>query len=150
MADKGKEFYNSHVKPLFERIYSTQNDGKAVVIERFNKTLKNMMFKQFTILRHQKWLKLLPEIINKYNNKIHSTIKETPSNASKNPELIEDINRYNNNYNEYYLQKKKPKFKIGQRVRIFKWKNKFEKGYVGYYTDEIFIISEMIYTTPIT
>ena len=109
-----------------------------------------MMFKQFTIQRHQKWLKLLPEIINKYNNKIHSTIQETPSNASKNPELIEDINRYNNNYNEYYLQKKKPKFKIGQRVRIFKWKNKFEKGYVGYYTDEIFIISEIIYTTPIT
>ena len=48
------------------------------------------------------------------------------------------------------MQKKKPKFKIGQRIRIFKWKNKFEKGYVGYYTDEIFIISEIIYTTLIT
>ncbi len=35
-VDKGKEFYNSHVKPLFERIYSVQNEGKSPVIERFN------------------------------------------------------------------------------------------------------------------
>jgi hypothetical protein len=107
------------MEPQTLRVYSTQNAGKAVVIERFNRTLKNMMFKQFTIQGHQKWIKLLPEVMNKYNNKIHSSIKETPAKASKNPELIEDINRDNNNYNEHYVQKKKPKFKVGDRVRIF-------------------------------
>lgn len=150
-VDQGSEFYNSQVKPLFERVYSTYNSGKAVCIERFNRTLKNMMFKQFTIQGHQKWLKLLPEVLNKYNNKIHSSILETPTNASKNPELIEDLNRFNNLSNEYHLKKKhKPKFKVGQRVRIFKWKSKFEKGYTGYWTNEIFEITKILNTTPIT
>jgi hypothetical protein len=108
------------------------------------------MFKQFTIQGHQKWFKLLPEIMDKYNNKIHSSIKETPANVSKNPELIEDVTRYNNNYNEYHLDKKKPKFKMGQRVRIFKYKKMFEKGFTGYWTDEVFVINEILPSTPIT
>jgi integrase-like protein len=149
-VDQGKEFYNSQVQPLFKRVYSTHNDGKAVVVERFNRTLKNMMWKEFTIQGHQKWLKLLPELLHKYNNKVHSSIKETPTNASKKPSLIENINRDNNNYNEHYITKNKPKFKIGQRVRIYKWKTKFEKGYVGYWTEEVFRISEILHTTPLS
>ena len=109
-----------------------------------------MIFKQFTIQGHQKWLKLLPVVMNKYNNKIHSSIKETPNNASNKPELIEDINRYNSNYNDYYLKKSKPKFKVNQRVRIFKYKKTFEKGYIGYWTEEIFKVNEIINTSPIT
>ncbi len=89
------------------------------------------MFKQFTIQGHQKWMKLLPETMSKCNNKIHSSIKEKPTNASKNPKLVEDINRYNNNYYECYLEKKKPKYNVNQRVRIFKWKKKIEKGLTG-------------------
>ncbi len=50
------------------------------------------MFKQFTIQGNQKWLKLLPDVMNKYNNKIHSSIMETPINASNNPDLISNIN----------------------------------------------------------
>jgi hypothetical protein len=108
------------------------------------------MFKQFTIQGHQKWIKLLPEVMEKYNNKRHSSIMETPHNASEKPDLIEDVDRDNNNYNEHYIQKKKPKFKVGDRIRIFKWKSLFEKGYTGYYTEEIFKVSEILYTTPIT
>ena len=149
-VDKGSEFYNYHVKPLFDRIYSTENSGKSVVVERLNKTVRNMMFKQFTIQGTQKWFTLLPDIINKYNNKIHSAINETPENASKHPEKVEDINRCNNHANEHDIVKKKPKFKLNQRVRIFKWKNKFSKGFTGYWTEEVFRISEILYTTPIT
>ncbi len=149
-VDKGTEFYNSQVKPLFDRTYSTENSGKSVVCERFNKTLKNMMFKQFTIQGHQKWLKILPEIVNKYNNTIHSSINEKPANASKNPEIIEDINRCNNHANEHNLPKKTPKFKLNQHVRIFRWKKRFSKGFTGYWTTEIFKISEVLYTTPVT
>ena len=73
-VDKGTELYNQYVKALPFEIYSTLNDGKAVVVERFNRTLKQMLFKKFTFQGHKKWLKLLPEIIDKYNNKVHSTI----------------------------------------------------------------------------
>jgi hypothetical protein len=127
-----------------------QNEGKSPVIERFNKTLKNMMWKQFTIQGHQKWLKLLPEVVEKYNNKIHSSINETPANVSKNPELIEDINRCNNHANEHNLKKKNPKFKLNQHVRVFRWRKHFSKGYTGLWSDEVFKISEVIQTTPIT
>ena len=65
--------------------------------------------------------------MNKYNNKIHPSIKQTPTKASEHPELIEDVTRYNNNYNEYHLVKRKPKFKIGQRVRIFKYKKNLKR-----------------------
>jgi len=144
-VDKGKEFYNKNVKELGMEIYSTENEGKAVVIERFNRTLKNKMYKKFTDIGSQKWLKILPEVLkNDYNNKIHSSIKVTPQQASDNPEIIlgkVSENSYENESNSE-LVKQKPKFKIGNRVRIFKYKNKFEKGYVGYWTKEIFKIKQ--------
>ena len=90
-VDKGTEFYNQYVKALPFEIYSTLNDGKAVVVERFNCTLKQMLFKKFTSQGHKKWLKILPEIIDKYNNKVHSTIKTTPMKASEYPFSIRGI-----------------------------------------------------------
>ena len=53
-VDKGTEFYNQYIKALPFEIYSTLNDGKAVVVERFNCTLKQMMFKKFTSQGHKK------------------------------------------------------------------------------------------------
>ena len=78
-VEKGTEFYNQQVKALPFEIYSTMNDGKAVVIECFNRTLNQMMFKRFASQGHQKWVIILPEILGKYNNKVHSTIKTTRS-----------------------------------------------------------------------
>ena len=151
-TDAGKEFYNNQVKPLFETVYSTQNEGKAVVIERFNRTLKQMLFKKFTEQGSQKWQGILPEIVSRYNNKIHSSIGASPSEASKNPASIRDkIMKHNTeNENNPELQNKKPKFKVGDRVRIFKWKNRFEKGYKGYWTREIFVVEEVLPTIPVT
>ena len=106
------------------------------------------MYKEFTINGNRKWLNLLQKLIKKYNNKYHSTIKTTPTDASKNPEKIRNIIQENNFYNENNLEKKNPKFKVGERVRIFKWKNKFEKGYIGYWTNEIFKIKEVLKTFP--
>lgn len=58
-CDAWKEFYNRDVKPLFEAVYSTSNEGKAVVIERFNRTFKQKNFKKFTEQGKQTWLKIL-------------------------------------------------------------------------------------------
>ena len=148
-VDKGSEFYNRNVKPLFDTVYSTENAGKAVVIERFNRTLKNKLFKKFTEQGNQKWLKILPGIVEEYNNKVHSGIEESPKDASENPDLIRKKTFENNNANSN-LQKRNPKFKIGDRVRIFKFKNKFEKGYRGYWTKEVFEVVKVNNTLTIT
>jgi uncharacterized membrane protein YfhO len=133
-------------------LYSTYNEGKAVVVERFNRTLKQYMWKKFLIQGKQKWVKLLPSVLDYYNNKIHSSIKISPNEASKNPEKIREIINDNNYENEANLTKRqnKPKFKVGDRVRIFKYKYHFEKGYTAKWTSELFKISKVLLTSPTT
>ena len=149
-VDKGTEFYNQYIKALPFEIYSTLNDRKAVVVERFNRTLKQMMFKKFTSQGHKKWLKILPEIIDKYNNKVHSTIKTTPMKAIENPASIRGIVLKDNFENDLTLPRKKSKFKVGDRVGIFWWKSHFEKGHTAKWTQEIFIIRKVNVTVPVT
>lgn len=131
-------------------VYHTENEGKAVICERFNKTIKSKLFKRFTAQGNQKWLKILPDVISEYNNSKHRSIGETPTNASRSPDLISKKTMENNYENENTLSRKKPKFKVGDRVRIFKYKNKFEKGFVGYWTSEIFVVDEIVETSPVT
>ena len=149
-VDHGKEFYNKDVKKLPFEIYSTNNEGKAVVIERFNRTLKQMMFKLFTETGRQKWLHLLSDVVKTYNNKVHRTIGATPQEASDNPKSI--VNKvYKSNFeNELMPLKRKPKFKVGDRVRMFKWKSHFEKGYTAKWTSEIFRVKKVNNTAPVT
>jgi len=149
-VDQGKEFYNKDVKKLSFEIYSTNNDGKAVVIERFNRTLKQMMFKLFTEKGNQKWLHLLPGVVKTYNNKNHRTIGTTPQIASDNPKSIVHKVYRNNFQNELKLAKRKLKFKVGDRVRMFKWKSHFEKRYTSQWTPEIFIVYKVNSTVPVT
>jgi transposase InsO family protein len=149
-VDQGKEFYNKEMKKFAFTLYSTNNEGKAVVIERFNRTLKQMMFKIFTERGSQNWLHLLPDVLKRYNNKVHSTIRTTPQIASDNPEKISRIMYKNNFENEMHLKRKKRKFKVGARVRMFKWKSHFEKGYTAKWTREIFIVKKVNSTVPVT
>ena len=159
-VDEGKEFYNQHMYKLFKfkkedilekdengeyknKIYSVFNASKNPVIERFNRTITNKLWKQFTINGNQKWLKILQPTVDKYNNSIHRTINTTPKKASKDPSLVRVKT-------EPSVNNVKPKFKINDRVRIFKWKDKFEKGYKGFWSKEIFKIKEIRNTSPIT
>ena len=133
---KEKEFYNQHMYQLFKfqkeailetdkngeyknQIYSVFNSSKNPVIERFNRTLTNKLWKQFTINGNQKWLKILQPTVSKYNNTIHSTIRTSPKLASLNPSSVKIMSESPIN--------DKIKFKIGDRVRIFKFKDRFEK-----------------------
>ena len=158
-VDEGKEFYNQHMYELFKfkkedvlekdengeyknQIYSVFNASKNPVIERFNRTITNKLWKQFTVQGNQKWQKILQPTVNKYNNSIHRTINTTPKKASKDPSLVKVSL-------EQPVSNKKPKFKVGDRVRIFKYKNKFEKGYKGYWSKEIFKIKKVLNTIPI-
>ena len=156
-VDQGKEFYNQHMYNLFKfknkdvlekdengeyknQIYSVFNTQKNPLIERLNRTILNKLSKQQTINGNQKWLHILPIITKNYNNTIHSSIGISPAEASKDPSLVKVIPPQF----DKRLHSKKPKFKEGDRVRIYKYKNKFEKGYKGYWTKEIFKISKVL------
>ena len=86
-TDKGKEYYNKNMKELLEKnnitLYSTENEEKSSVCERWNRTIKTKMWKQFTVQGNTQYLSILPKILNQYNNTKHSSIGMTPVEASK-------------------------------------------------------------------
>ena len=153
--DEGKEFYNQHMYELFRlkkkdilekdengeyknQLYSVFNASKNPVIEKFNRTITNKLWKQFTVQGNQKWLKILQPTVNKYNNSFHRTINTTPKKASEDPSLVKVSLEQPVSDECKFEQGIKPKFEPGNRIIIFKWKNKFEKGYKGYWSKEIF------------
>ena len=102
-------------------MYSTFNEGKSVVAERFIRTLKNNIFKHMMTTNSKNlYNDVLNDIANKYNNTIHRIIKMKP---------IDVTDKSSVEYNED-SNKRNPKFKVGDRVRISKYKNIFAKGYV--------------------
>ena len=145
-TDRGTEFYNKQVQDLLNenniKLYSTNNSEiKSAVIERFNRTFKNMMYKKFTENNNTIFYNILDELVNNYNNKYHSTIKMTPIEGSKKV----NENKIKNIYN-FEKTKKPGKFKIGDKVRISLEKNIFEKGYETNWTQEIFEIYDIKYS----
>ncbi|KAL9979364.1 hypothetical protein ACROYT_G017017 [Oculina patagonica] len=128
--------------------YELKNQGKAVVIERFNRTLKNKMYKQFTIQGNTQYLEMLPKIVKEYNNTKHSSIKMTPIEASKKKN---EGTVYFNLYGDMEPLSAKPKFKVGDKVRISKYKRiVFDKGYTPNWSEEMFVITKIQHTNPIT
>ena len=145
-TDNGKEFYNKQVQDLLNenniKLYSTNNSEiKSAVVERFNKTFKNMMYKKFTENNNTIFYNIIDELVKNYNNKYHSTIKMSPIEGSKkiNEKKIKNI------YN-FEKTKKLGKFKIGDRVRLSLEKNIFEKSYETNWTEEIFEIYDIKYS----
>ena len=100
-------------------MYSTYNEGKSVVAERFIRTLKNKTFKQMTAFSKNVCFDVLDDTVNKYNNKFHKTINMKPIHVKD-----DSYAEYNEDFN-----KKDPKSKVGDHVRIAKYKNIFAKGY---------------------
>lgn len=150
-VDKGTEFYNTRMDKFLlshgiER-YSTYSEIKGSVIERFNRTLKSIMWKYFTAKNTQRYLDVLDELLKTYNNRIHSSIKLKPVDASK-PENEKSI--LSTLYRNKPIKKSKPKFKVGDKVRIYKYKWTFEKGYTPNWTEEIFVVDKVQHTSPVT
>ena len=100
-------------------MYSTNNEGKSVVAERFIRTLKSKIYKHTTSISKNVYIDKLDDIVDKYNNTYHTTIRMKPINVKD--------NTYINTAKE--INNKDPKFKVGDRVRISKYKNIFAKSY---------------------
>ena len=142
-VDQGSEFYNNVFKKWLSDndiiIYSTFNEGKSVVAERFIGTLKNKLYKHMTATGKNVYYDVLDDVVNEYNNNKHNTIKMKPIDAGDNKRV------YIDEHNEKYSR-----FKVGDRVRISKFKNIFAKGYTRNWSTEIFIVDKINDTVPYT
>ena len=150
-TDKGTEFINKTTQELLRKHsitwFATENEFKAQIVERFNRTLKGKMYKYFTANNTRQWVNILPDLVENYNSSYHRSIKMTPNEASK--KSNERKARDNLDMYSYPVQKR-PAFNLGDTVRISKYKGKFKKGYTPNYTSELFTISAILYTNPIT
>ena len=102
------------------------------MIERFNRTIKEIFFKYFSANNTRKYVDVLDLLVDQYNNTSHSAIKMTPKEASRK----EDGNKvWINLYPEFGGKNLVPKFSIGDNVRITKKKNVFDKGCTQRWTE---------------
>lgn len=150
-VDNGKEFYNAHMQKMLRdrniHMYSTYTTKKAAIVERFNRTLKNRMWKEFSYRGSYKWIDMIQMLVHEYNETKHRTIKCKPNDV--NPSNEHAILRYAYN-NRTVVIKRKPRFKVGDQVRMSKYKKVFYKGYTPNWTTEIFKIKKVQPTNPIT
>ena len=143
-VDQGSESYNKYFTDFLKmnniEMYSTFNKGKSVIAERFIKTLKNKIYKHMTAISKNIYVDVLDDIVNKYNNTVHKTIKMKPIDVTD-----DSFAEYNEESN-----KKDPKFKVGDHARISKYKNIFPKGYAPNWSEEVFVINKINNTVPWT
>ena len=145
-SDRGKVFYNKTFLDFLKQneiqIYSTNSDLKAVFVERFNRTLLDLIKKPMYIEGKACWLNHLDAAMEKYNNRVHGTTKMTPF------EMVTNTNKINNikiNKNE-----KRPKFQVGDYVRVPDKRNIYSKGYTTNWNRELFKIHKINNTNPVT
>lgn len=152
-TDMGKEFYNSSFKQLMKQFninhYSTFTEIKAAIIERFNRTLKESMYKRFSLRGSYKWYDILPDILKKYNNTYHRTIGMKPSQVNKSNENV--VMERIKNVTRLKAEKRGPKrFYLGDEVRISKYRSLFSKKYLPNWSNEVFNIHRVQPTIPET
>ena len=143
-VDQGGELYNHVFKKWLSNndiiMYSTFNEGKSVVVERFIRTLKNKLYEHMTDTGNNVYYDVLHDVVNEYNNTKHRTIKMKPK----------DVKNDNNRVYIDEHNKKSTRFNVGDRVRISKFKNIFAKGYTPNWSKEIFIVNKIKDTVPWT
>ena len=132
-VDQGGEFYNKLFKRFLKinniEMFSTFSEGFA---ERFIRTLKNKIFKHMTAVSNNVYFDVLNDILDKYNNTVHRTIKMKPIDVTS-----DSSSEYNEDSNVT-----KPKLKVGDHVRISKYKN-FAKGFTQNWSEEVFALCKI-------
>ena len=136
-VDEGKEFYNRILKTWLEnnriKMYSTHNEGEAVVAERFNRTLKSRMWRYFTLHSTNVYIDALSTLVDDYNESVHRSIGMSPAEASR-PEkerfMSNPAGRAPPPPPRSQSTRTRRRFRVGDKVRIAVNKlYTFEKGY---------------------
>ena len=145
-SDDGTEFFNSQVQGLLRKnditLYSTFNEPKASIAERFIRTLRRKMEMHFIVTQSTVWYKALQNMIDEYNSDFHRSIGMSPNEAIK-------IKNYAKVFEKQYSQSKlnsskKSLLEVGDKVRISLHKRHFEKGATANWSEEIFEIVEVL------
>ena len=150
MTDKGKEFENNTFKKLMSdykthHYFSKNSEIKCAVVERFNKTLKNRMFRYFTLKGKRRFLEILPEILKSYNSSYHRSIKMSPNqvNEENSSQVFKNLYGFDNK-RELLFNKKKPSIPTDVSVRRKYDLKIMDRGYYPNWTDEIYKIYKSV------
>ena len=162
-SDRGKEFYNTtflhYLKEQNIQIYSTNSDLKAVFVERFNRTLLDLIKEPMYIEGKGNWLNHLDAALDKYNNRVHGTTKMTPFEMSFKTAIratataiatTASPNLIPNNKLRAASHTTSPKFQVGDFVRVPDKRNIYSKGYTTNWNRELFKIHSINKTNPVT
>ena len=138
-SDNGTEFLAKSVKAFLKELnvqqWNSKNPGKAVMVERFNRTLKERLWVHMTDNNNYEYIDVLDDVVESYNNSVHSATGYAPSLVGQN-EIIKILKNDTTN-NESH----EPAFKVGDYVRVGKTKLTFEKGYETKYSRMLYKIS---------
>lgn len=142
-TDHGKEYYGAEFQSLVKKYgikhYSTYSHLKASIAERLNKTLKGLLYKKFSLNGNYNWIDILSEVVDRYNNNVHRTIRMKPKDVGQSDEkrLLSTVYALHRQYRRPSSSKI---LKIGDFVRVSKYKHVFEKSYTPNWSTEIFRI----------
>ena len=142
-TDEGREFENKYFREFLgdkTKQFSVKSQFKACIVERFNRSLKERMFRYFTHTNSRQWIHVLQKFVDGYNNSVHRTIGMTPMQAKK-PKMHKKI--LDSQAKRVMSKKIRVLFKKGDYVRLSKQKKLFEKGYTPRWTREIFIVEKV-------
>ncbi len=151
--DQGGEFVNVKMNAYLKKEdivgYHTYGTYGSVMVERFNRTLKGRMWRRFTEENTRRWVDMLPQLLQEYNNSKHRSIKMTPTEAS-NPKREKALLtlQYKDAHEHLDPPTTPPKFALGDWVRISREKGHFEKGYLPNWSREIFKVISILHTNP--
>ena len=153
--DRGTEVKNRKVQTFLKskniKLMHPNSELKAAIVERFNKTLQSLIYKYMTEHQTLKYADKLQDLVAIYNNRLHRTIKMTPADAELEKNQLLVRNALNEHYSKIERKrKKKPKFEIGDIVRIKTLDNVFARSYNEQFSRELFEIVEILTRMPIT
>lgn len=156
-TDQGKEFYNTDFQNLMKKNninhYSTYSNIKAAIVERFNRTLKNRLWKMFSLNGNYKWVDLVQQIVKNYNESFHTSVGMCPNSVNRKnwkKVLARIQQQHSTTLTPDSLKSKKNKLQIGDYVRISKYRQAFAKGYKPSWSSELFKIKKIQQTNPVT
>ncbi len=145
-TDRGKEFWNEKVRGVCARHnirhFSSYSVNKASTVERFNRTLKSLLYRYFTHNNTYRWIEVLPEVLQSYNNRWHRSIKMAPNEVNNTNEKMVRRNLYSK------ATKQEKTLREGDLVRISKARRTFHHGYLPTFTEELFRICHVLQTKP--
>ena len=143
-VNKGSKFCNNSFKKWLKdndiEMHSIHHKGESVVAERFIRTLKTKIYKYVSSMSKNVYIDKLDDIVSEYYNTYHRAIKMKPVDVKDNTYI--DFKKEVND--------KDPKFKVGDHVRISKYKNIFAKGYTPNWSEDVFATSKIKNTVPWT